>query len=207
MHELLQDVAKIGPTGYEVALGEPRVYIASVSINLPNILTLGRILLILPFAMLFFHGSVMTRWEALALFGLAAVTDWLDGHLARRLHQESALGRMMDPIADKLLVTTAIILLIATGGITGWSIAAALLILLREIAVSGFREHLGPMGVVVPVTTLAKWKTTCQLIAMAILIAPVEAVQPIGLVALWIAAVLTVITGWNYLMVTLRSVS
>jgi cardiolipin synthase len=177
-----------------------------VSINLPNILTLGRIILILPFAMLFFHGSAVTRWEALALFVLAAVTDWLDGHLARRLHQESALGRMMDPIADKLLVTTAIILLVATGDITGWSIAAALLILLREIAVSGFREHLGPMGVVVPVSTLAKWKTTVQLIATGILIAPVEAVQPAGLIALWIAAVLTVVTGWNYLMATLKAV-
>jgi cardiolipin synthase len=177
-----------------------------VSINLPNILTLGRIILILPFAMLFFHGSIMTRWEALALFVLAAVTDWLDGHLARRLGQESALGRMMDPIADKLLIATAIILLTATGGITGWSIAAALLILLREIAVSGFREHLGPLGVIVPVSTLAKWKTTAQLIAMGILIAPVEAVQPVGLIALWIAAILTLITGWNYLMATLKNV-
>jgi CDP-diacylglycerol--glycerol-3-phosphate 3-phosphatidyltransferase len=177
-----------------------------VSINLPNILTLGRIILILPFAMLFFHGSAATRWEALGLFVLAAVTDWLDGHLARRLHQESALGRMMDPIADKLLVTTAIILLVATGNITGWSIAAALLILLREIAVSGFREHLGPMGVVVPVSTLAKWKTTVQLVATGILIAPVEAVQPVGLIALWVATVLTLITGWNYLMATLKAV-
>jgi CDP-diacylglycerol--glycerol-3-phosphate 3-phosphatidyltransferase len=177
-----------------------------VSINLPNILTLGRIILILPFAILFFHGSVLSRWEALALFILAGVTDWLDGHLARRLRQESALGRMMDPIADKLLITTAIILLIATGDITGWSIAAALLILLREIAVSGFREHLGPLGVIVPVSTLAKWKTTAQLIATGILIAPVEWVQPVGLIALWVAAVLTLVTGWNYLMATLRNV-
>lgn len=180
--------------------------IVSVSINLPNILTLGRIILILPFAILFFHGSVLSRWEALALFILAGVTDWLDGHLARRLRQESALGRMMDPIADKLLITTAIILLIATGDITGWSIAAALLILLREIAVSGFREHLGPLGVIVPVSTLAKWKTTAQLIATGILIAPVEWVQPVGLIALWVAAVLTLVTGWNYLMATLRNV-
>ncbi len=177
-----------------------------MSINLPNILTLGRIILILPFAILFFHGSVLSRWEALALFILAGVTDWLDGHLARRLRQESALGRMMDPIADKLLITTAIILLIATGDITGWSIAAALLILLREIAVSGFREHLGPLGVIVPVSTLAKWKTTAQLIATGILIAPVEWVQPVGLIALWVAAVLTLVTGWNYLMATLRNV-
>ena len=177
-----------------------------MSFNLPNILTLGRIVLILPFAMLFFHGSVPTRWEALALFALAAMTDWLDGHLARQLRQESALGRMLDPIADKLLIATAIILLVATGEITGWSIAAALLILLREIAVSGFREHLGPLGVVVPVSALAKWKTTVQLIAMGILIAPVEWVQPIGVMALWAAAALTLVTGWNYFVATLKSV-
>ena len=175
-----------------------------MSINLPNILTLGRIILILPFAMLFFHGSAVTRWEALALFVLAAVTDWLDGHLARRLHQESALGRMMDPIADKLLVTTAIILLVATGNITGWSIAAALLILLREIAVSGFREHLGPLGVVVPVSTLAKWKTTVQLVAIGFLLAGeagdqvVPIVTQTGLLLLWISAIFTIYTGWDY---------
>jgi cardiolipin synthase len=173
-----------------------------VSINLPNMLTLGRIALILPFALLFLHGSAATRWEALALFLLAAATDWFDGHLARRLRQESALGRMMDPIADKLLVATAIILLIATGGI-----AAALAILLREIAVSGFREHLGPLGVIVPVSRLAKWKTASQLVAMSILIAPVEAAQPLGEVMLWVAAAVTLVTGGSYLMATLRSLS
>jgi cardiolipin synthase (CMP-forming) len=178
-----------------------------VSTNLPNILTLGRIVLILPFAMLFFHGSAMSRWEALALFLLASATDWLDGHLARRLHQESALGRMMDPIADKLLVSTAIVLLIATGGIACWPIAAALAILLREIAVSGFREHLGPLGVVVPVSRLAKWKTASQLAAMSILIAPVEALQPAGDVMLWVAAAVTLVTGGSYLMATLRSLT
>jgi cardiolipin synthase len=177
-----------------------------VSINLPNTLTLGRIVLILPFAILFFHGSVVTRWEALALFLLAAATDWLDGHLARQLRQESALGRMMDPIADKLLVATAIILLVATGGIAGWPIAAALLILLREIAVSGLREHLAPLGVVVPVSRLAKWKTATQLVAMSILIAPVEALQPVGEAVLWAAAAITLLTGWAYFLATLKSV-
>ena len=178
-----------------------------MSINLPNILTLGRIVLILPFALLFLHGSALTRWEALALFLLAAATDWFDGHLARRLRQESALGRMMDPIADKLLVATAIVLLIATAGIAGWPIAAALAILLREIAVSGFREHLGPLGVVVPVSNLAKWKTASQLIAVGILIAPVEAVQPVGVAALWVAAALTLFTGWNYFIATLKNLT
>jgi cardiolipin synthase len=176
-----------------------------MSINIPNILTLGRILLILPFAFLYFHDSVISRWEALALFLLAAATDWFDGHLARSLNQESALGRMLDPIADKLLVATAILLLIATGVIAGWPIGAALAILLREIAVSGFREHLGPLGVIVPVSRLAKWKTASQLVAMAVLIAPIEAAQPVGEAVLWVAAAITLLTGWDYFRATVRS--
>jgi cardiolipin synthase len=174
--------------------------------NFPNMLTLGRIALILPFTLLFFHGSVATRWEALALFLIAAVTDWFDGYLARRWNQGSALGRMLDPIADKLLVVSAIVLLIATGEIAGWTIAPALAILLREIAVSGFREHLGPLGVIVPVSRLAKWKTASQLTAMSVLIAPVEALQPAGEAILWAAAVITLITGWKYFLATLKSV-
>ena len=176
-----------------------------MSTNLPNLLTLGRIVLILPFAMLFFHGSAMTRWESLALFLLAAATDWFDGYLARRLNQGSTLGRMLDPIADKLLVAAAIVILVATGGISGWPIAAALAILLREIAVSGFREHLAPLGVIVPVSRLAKWKTASQLIAMAVLIAPIEALQPVGEGLLWIASAVTLVTGWSYFRATLSS--
>jgi CDP-diacylglycerol--glycerol-3-phosphate 3-phosphatidyltransferase len=173
-------------------------------LNLPNSLTLARIILILPFAWLFFYGSVGARWGALAIFLLASVTDWLDGYLARRLEQGSALGRMLDPIADKLLVVTALVALIATGEIAGWHIVAALAILLREVAVSGFREHLGQRGIVVPVSRLAKWKTAVQLAALIILVAPTEAVQPWGLALLWLAAALTLITGWGYLEATLR---
>jgi len=173
--------------------------------SLPNLVTIGRIALILPFALLFFHGSVVARWEALAVFAVAAATDWVDGYLARSLNQGSSLGRMLDPIADKLLVAAATVLLIATGGIAGWTIAAALAILLREIAVSGFREHLAPMGVVVPVSRLAKWKTATQLVAMAILIAPVEAAQPVGEALLWVAAAVTLVTGWDYFRATLGS--
>ena len=170
--------------------------------NLPNLLTIGRIVLIVPFALLFFAGGPMARWAALALFILAAVTDWLDGYLARKLNQGSALGRMLDPIADKLLVATALLLLIATGDIAGWNIAAALAILLREVAVSGFREHLGPLGVTVPVTQLAKWKTTAQLVALSLLIAPLSSAPTGGIIFLWIAAILTLITGWGYLKAT-----
>jgi cardiolipin synthase len=173
--------------------------------NLPNLLTIGRIVLIVPFAFLFFAGGAAARWMALALFIIAAVTDWLDGYLARRLNQGSALGRMLDPIADKLLVATALLVLVATGDIAGWHIAAALAILLREIAVSGFREHLGPLGVTVPVTQLAKWKTTAQLVALSLLIAPLASAQMGGIVFLWIAAILTLITGWGYLKATVAA--
>ena len=178
-----------------------------MSINLPNMLTLARIALILPFAMLFFNGSAATRWAALAVVLIAAATDWLDGYFARRLNQGSALGRMLDPIADKLLVVSAMMILVATGKIAGWTIAPALAILLREIAVSGFREHLGPLGVIVPVSRLAKWKTATQLIGISVLIAPLEALQPVGVAVLWVAAIITLITGWAYFQATLRNVT
>jgi cardiolipin synthase len=175
-------------------------------LNVPNSLTLARIVLILPFALVFLHGSAQSRWLALLLFAVAALTDWFDGYLARRLNQGSPFGRMLDPIADKLLVMSAIMILVATGDIAGWSIAAALVILLREIAVSGFREHLGPLGVVVPVTRLAKWKTAAQLVAICLLIAPVPGLAMPGTVLLWVAAVVTLMTGWGYFRATLKAI-
>ena len=114
---------------------------------------------------------------------------------------------MLDPIADKLLVVSAMMILVATGKIAGWTIAPALAILLREIAVSGFREHLGPLGVIVPVSRLAKWKTATQLIGISVLIAPLEALQPVGVAVLWVAAIITLITGWAYFQATLRNVT
>jgi CDP-diacylglycerol--glycerol-3-phosphate 3-phosphatidyltransferase len=176
-------------------------------VNLPNLLTILRILLIAPLTVAFFANQGWGRWAALALYIVAAVTDWLDGHLARLWNQGSAFGRMMDPIADKLLVVAVLLLLVADGDIAGWSLAAALAILLREIAVSGFREHLGPLGVVVPVTRLAKWKTTVQLVALGLLIAPAPAAQPAGIALLWVAAALTLWTGWGYLRATLRALA
>lgn len=177
------------------------------SSNLPNLLTIGRILIILPFVPLFLADAAWARWAALVLFLIAAVTDWLDGYLARRLGQLSPFGRMLDPIADKLLVAAALLLLVATGVIGGWSIAAALAILLREIAVSGFREHLGPLGIVVPVTRLAKWKTAAQMAALTILIAPTDGlVHATGIALLWAAAALTLLTGWGYLKATVGAV-
>ncbi|HTJ64372.1 MAG TPA: CDP-diacylglycerol--glycerol-3-phosphate 3-phosphatidyltransferase [Alphaproteobacteria bacterium] len=176
-------------------------------LNLPNLLTLGRIVLILPFALVFLHGSLQSRWVALVLFVIAAATDWFDGYLARRLNQGSPFGRMLDPIADKLLVVSAVLLLVSTGGIAGWPIAAALIILLREIAVSGFREYLGPLGVVVPVSRLAKWKTAAQLVALCLLIAPMPSLEMPGDTLLWIAAAMTVVTGWSYFRATMRAMA
>jgi cardiolipin synthase len=176
-------------------------------LNVPNLLTLSRIVLILPFALAFLHGSVQSRWTALILFAVAAATDWFDGYLARRLNQGSPFGRMLDPIADKLLVLATILLLVATGGIAGWPIAAAMIILLREIAVSGFREHLGPLGIVVPVSRLAKWKTAVQLVALCLLIAPVPTLWMPGEALLWVAAAVTLVTGWSYLRATIKAVA
>jgi cardiolipin synthase len=178
-----------------------------MKINLPNLLTIARIALIVPFAILFFSGGQIAGWIALLLFLGAAATDWFDGYLARRLNQGSALGRMLDPIADKLLVAAALLMLVSAHRIGGWSLPAALVILLREIAVSGFREHLGPLGVVVPVTKLAKWKTTAQLIALSFLIAPAALFHMPGIVMLWVAAGLTLITGWGYLRATLAALA
>ena len=176
--------------------------------HLPNIFTIGRIVLIPPFALLFFLGDPVSRWVAFGLFAAAAITDWFDGWLARRLNAGSALGRMMDPIADKLLVTTAILIAVATGLVSGWTVAAALAILLREIAVSGFREHLGPIGVVVHVTRLAKWKTATQFTALAMLVVPLgPQVALLGTVLLWVAAVLTVVTGYGYMVATVTALT
>lgn len=174
--------------------------------SLPNILTYGRILAV-PAVMACltpdFEGHA-ARWTALAIFIAAAITDFLDGYLARAWQQQSRLGQMLDPIADKLLVAVCLLLLAGKGDIGGWSMIAAAIILCREILVSGLREFLAELRVSVPVTRLAKWKTTLQLVAMAFLLAgPAgEAVLPgtemLGLTALWIAALLTLYTGYDY---------
>jgi cardiolipin synthase len=172
--------------------------------NLPNILTYGRILAV-PGVMfcLYFPGNT-ARWIALGIFIVAAITDFFDGYLARAWQQQSRLGQMLDPIADKLLVAVCLLLLAGKGDIGGWSMIAAAIILCREILVSGLREFLAVLRVSVPVTRLAKWKTTVQLVAIALLLAgPAgEAILPgtqlVGLSALWIAAILTLYTGYDY---------
>ncbi len=157
-------------------------------------------------------GDLWLRWVALAIFIAAGVTDVLDGYFARMWGQQSSLGRMLDPIADKLLVSSCLLMLSADETIRGWSLLAAVIILCREILVSGLREYLAELRVSVPVSRLAKWKTTWQLVAVGFLIAGdagdriVPVVTPVGLTLLWLSALVTLYTGWDYMRAGLRHV-
>ena len=149
-------------------------------------------------------GGIWLRWLALVIFIAAGITDFLDGYYARKYGEQSTFGRMLDPIADKLLVASCLLMLAAGGTIRGWSLWAAIVILCREILVSGLREYLAELNVRVDVTWLAKWKTTLQLIAIGFLIAGKagDAIIPvftsIGLSLLWLSALLTLYTGYDY---------
>jgi cardiolipin synthase len=155
-------------------------------------------------------GGLWLRWLALVIFIAAGVTDFLDGYLARAWEQQTALGRMLDPIADKLLVATCLLMLAVDGTIAGWSLWAAIIILCREILVSGLREFLAELRVGVPVTHLAKWKTVGQMVAVGFLLAGragdqvVPVVTPVGLTLLWLSALLTLYTGWDYFRAGLK---
>jgi cardiolipin synthase len=177
--------------------------------SLANMLTYARILAVPAVAACLFgiavlDGGLWLRWLALAIYVAAAVTDWLDGWAARTYRQFSKLGRMLDPIADKLLVSSCLLMLAADGTIRGWALWAAIIILCREILVSGLREFLADLRVSVPVTNLAKWKTMMQLVAVGFLIAgdAGDAILPytslVGLTLLWISAILTLYTGYDY---------
>ncbi len=185
--------------------------------NIPNLLTYGRILAVPLIVLCFFvegrlQSSDFARWTALVLFALASITDYLDGYLARIWNQTSNIGRMLDPIADKLLVASVLLLVAADGTIAGWSIWAALIILCREILVSGLREYLAALKVSVPVTRIAKWKTTLQMFAIAFLLAgPAgDKVLPytteMGILLLWAAAAITLYTGYDYFRAGLKHV-
>jgi CDP-diacylglycerol--glycerol-3-phosphate 3-phosphatidyltransferase/cardiolipin synthase len=181
--------------------------------NLPNILTYGRLVAVPVVAgFLISSDAPTTRWVALAIFIVAGITDFFDGYLARAWSQQSSLGRMLDPIADKLLVAATLLVLVADRTIASWSLWAAIVILCREILVSGLREFLGELRVSVPVSRVAKYKTTLQLVAIGFLIAgPAgEIVLPgtvmIGLTLLWISALLTIYTGWDYMKAGIRTI-
>lgn len=184
-------------------------------LTLPNLLTLSRIVALPALVALLWW----PQWEAgylaaFVLYCLMGVTDYFDGYLARAQGAVSRLGVFLDPIADKIMVAAVILMLVGTrfedrAIIVGVHTIAALIILLREIAVSGLREFLGGIQVSVPVSRLAKWKTTFQLVALGALILAgglpaVAFVKLVGLATLWAAAVLTLITGWDYLRVGLR---
>jgi CDP-diacylglycerol--glycerol-3-phosphate 3-phosphatidyltransferase len=169
-----------------------------------NLLTLLRIALVPVFALTYSLHSDTGRLIAFAAFAVAGVSDWLDGYAARRLKQNSAFGRMLDPIADKILVATALMMLAADGTVAGFRLIAALIILSREFLVSGLREFLAGAQVSVPVSRIAKAKTAIQMIALgALILGPItDTIVPGGRItadiALWVAACLTVYTGWAY---------
>jgi cardiolipin synthase (CMP-forming) len=190
--------------------------------NVPNVLTYGRIVIIpLVAGLLLWPGERnddTARWIALFLFIVAAITDFFDGYLARKWHLTSSLGRMLDPIADKVLVAVVLLVLSADGILFGGHIWAAIVILSREVLVSGLREYLGQLRVSVPVTQIAKYKTTVQLVALGFLIAgpagdklfgqwmQYQPISWIGIALLWIAAGLTLYTGYDYFRAGLRHV-
>jgi cardiolipin synthase (CMP-forming) len=182
--------------------------------DLPNLLTLSRIAAIPVLVALIAWHAPATNLAACVLFSVAAITDWLDGRIARARLQQSSFGRMLDPIADKLLVGAALMMLAGEGRFPFGTLYPAVLILLREILVSGLREYLADIRVGLPVTRLAKWKTGFQMGALGTLLAgdssaillhiPFLPVNAIGAAMLWVAAALTLVTGWDYLTAGLR---
>jgi len=171
---------------------------------LPNTITVFRILLVPFFAAAFAWPGDMGRLVAFGLFCLAGISDAFDGFLARKLNAGSEFGRMLDPIADKILVGVALMMLVADGAFDGWKLVPALIILSREILVSGLREFLAGVSISVPVTRIAKAKTVVQMIAIgAMILGPIaDKIVPGALafayIALWVAAALTVATGYVY---------
>src|SRR6202045_2522426 len=197
--------------------------LAARPLALANVLTYARILAVpAVVACLYWQnvlaGGLWLRWLALAIFIAAGVTDVLDGYFARKWGEQSAFGRMLDPIADKLLVASCLLMLAADDTIRGWSLWAAIVILCREILVSGLREYLAELRVSVPVTQLAKWKTAVQLVAIGFLLAgqagddfvggrigrETSVITEAGIGLLWLSALVTLYTGWDYFRAGVR---
>ena len=185
--------------------------------TLPNLLTLSRIFAVPVFVFLLWYPAWQLGYAlGFVLYCVVGITDYLDGYLARAQGTVSKLGIFLDPIADKIMVAAVIVMLITTsdgpGGepiIHGWTVIPALIILLREIAVSGLREFLAQLMVSIPVSKLAKWKTAFQMGSLGALILsgalPAEIwIHQTGIASLWAAAALTLVTGWDYLRVGLR---
>lgn len=172
--------------------------------NIANILTIARIIVIPIIVICIYMKSPFYGWVAFALFCIASITDYFDGYIARIRNEITNFGTFLDPIADKLLVAAVILILTSKGIIADWETIPALIILLREIAVSGLREYLAGIKISVPVSRIAKLKTSIQLIALAVLILSesqitIIPVIIIGKAALWTAGILTLYTGFDYL--------
>lgn len=175
-------------------------------VNIPNILTMGRMWAIPAIVATFFFSHPAWAWVGVVLFALAGITDYMDGYLARHLNQLSRFGRVLDPIADKLLVGAMLLMMAHTNRLGFYGIIPAVVIMCREILVSGLREFLAEIKVGCPVTRLAKWKTACQMVALPVLMVAEPRfsgcmspfLTALGSVAIWGAAVLTVMTGYDY---------
>ena len=177
--------------------------------KIPNILTVGRILIVPFFVLAFYLPGFYGDLTALILFIVASFTDFLDGMLARILGQESKLGELLDPIADKIIVATALILLVMDGTIRNYEVIAAIIILTREILISGLREFLAKGKIKLPVSSLAKLKTVLQMVSIALLLSGDTGnkiinfqdynAQTIGIILLWLSAALTLFTGYEYM--------
>jgi len=177
--------------------------------KIPNILTIGRIIIVPFFVLAFYLPGFYGDLTACVLFVIASFTDFLDGMLARMMEEESKLGELLDPIADKIIVATALILLVMSGTIKHYEVIAAIIILTREILISGLREFLARGQIKLPVTNLAKLKTFLQMVAIALLLTGETGnrifnfqdynAQTIGIILLWLSAFLTLYTGYEYL--------
>jgi len=177
--------------------------------KIPNILTIGRIIIVPFFVLAFYLPGFYGDLTACVLFVIASFTDFLDGMLARMMSEESKLGELLDPIADKIIVATALILLVMSGTIRHYEVIAAIIILTREILISGLREFLARGKIKLPVTNLAKLKTFLQMVAIALLLTGETGnkilnfqnynAQTIGIILLWLSAFLTLYTGYEYL--------
>ena len=177
--------------------------------KIPNILTIGRILIVPFFVVAFYLPGFYGDLTALILFIVASFTDFLDGMLARFLGEESKLGELLDPIADKIIVATALILLVMDGTIKSYEVIAAIIILTREILISGLREFLAKGKIKLPVSNLAKLKTVLQMVSIALLLSGETGnkiinfqeynAQTIGIILLWLSAALTLFTGYEYM--------
>jgi CDP-diacylglycerol--glycerol-3-phosphate 3-phosphatidyltransferase len=184
-------------------------------LSLPNLLTLSRIFAVPILVFLLWRPTPIDYAITFILYGIVGVTDYFDGYLARAQGRISRLGQFLDPIADKIMVAAVIIMLVSTRKMSGepvihgLHIIPALVILLREIFVSGLREFLAPLNVSMPVSRLAKWKTTFQIVSLGALILggavpDISWVHIVGLGSLWAAAALTMVTGYDYLRIGLR---